>query len=134
MLASHREPQQRSAPSRRPGRAQRSDSGAWQRARRVALLAAAIALIPGVVSYARMLAQRSDSSVGIRTVEWLRDNGARGLVNDVESIYYSLNAPAKGGPQLRALPAQAAVTAPTAVRHRTHFYRPRRIAPVIHPV
>jgi len=133
MLASHREPQQRSAPSRRPGRAQRSDSGAWQRARRVALLAAAIALIPGVVSYARMLAQRSDSSVGIRTVEWLRDNGARGLVNDVESIYYSLNAPPKGGPQLHALPAQAAVTAPTPVRQRIHFFRPRRIAPVVHP-
>ena len=85
--------------------------------------------------------QRSDSSLGIRTVEWMRDNGARGLVNKVENWYYSLNAPSTGGPALRSLPAQAGVFGGTGtaagsritVRHRVHHYRPPRIAPIIHP-
>jgi hypothetical protein len=83
------------------------------------------------------MAQPSDSSLGIRTVEWLRDNGARGLVNTVENWYYSLNAPAKGGPALRALPAQAGVYtngAATVRRARVHHhYRPHRIPPLIQP-
>jgi Phosphodiester glycosidase len=106
----------------------------WQRIRRVALGAAAICLIPAAVSYVNALTERSNSNLGIRTVEWLRDNGARGLVNDVENIYYSLNAPAKGGPALHALPTQAGVSlAPPALRRRIHFSRPRAIKPVIHP-
>ena len=44
-----------------------------------------------------MLTQPSDSTLSIKTVEWLRDNGLRGLVNRVETIYYTLNAPATGG-------------------------------------
>ena len=76
----------------------------WRRARRIALAAALVCLIPVAVSYANMLSRRSDSSIGIRTVEWMRDNGARGLVNEVESVYYSLNAPEQGGPALHALP------------------------------
>jgi hypothetical protein len=84
---------------------------------------------------------RSDSSLGIRTVEWLRDHGARGLVNTVENWYYSLNAPAKGGPALRSLPSQAGVfagtpTAGNATATRTvHvlLYRPHRIPPIVQP-
>jgi len=38
-----------------------------------------ICLVAALVSYVGALAARSDSSIGIRTVEWLRDNGARGL-------------------------------------------------------
>jgi hypothetical protein len=107
--------------------------------RRVIMLAALFALLPGLVSYARMLTEPSDSSLGIRTVEWLRDNGLRGLVNKVESIYYTLNAPATGGPALRALPRQASVLqAGSAVAGRrarsvVHVYRPARITPIIHP-
>ena len=105
----------------------------WRRIRRVALLAAAICLIPILASYANMLGQRSDSSLGIRTVEWLRDNGARGIVTQVESWYYSLTAPATGGPALHALPKQQGAVAPVpAVRHH-HYYRPPAIAPVITP-
>ena len=66
----------------------------------------------------------------------MRDNGARGLVNQVESIYYSLNAPAKGGPGLRTLPSLAGVklNPPTAHRHAVrHYYRPPRIRPVLSP-
>jgi hypothetical protein len=79
------------------------------------------------------ISQASNSSVGIRAVEWLRDNGARGLVNQVENIYYSLNAPAKGGPALRALPRQAGVAAGRPEHHRVHHYRPPRIRPLAHP-
>jgi len=61
-------------------------------------------VLPALVSYAKMLTQPSDSSLSIRTVEWMRDNGARGLVNQIENAYYSLNAQATGGPALRALP------------------------------
>jgi hypothetical protein len=110
------------------------------RARRVALLAALLCLVPALVSYVSTMTQRSDSSLGIRTVEWMRDHGARGLVNTVENWYYSLNAPAKGGPALRALPTQAGAfggtgttTAQRVRVHRVHRYRPPSIAPVIHP-
>ena len=112
-----------------------------RRARRIALLAASLCLVPVCFSYVGAMTQRSDSSLGIRTVEWMRGHGARGLVNTVEDWYYSLNAPAKGGPALRSLPTQAGVftshgvgtgSAPT-LRVRPHFYRPSRIQPIIHP-
>ncbi len=74
------------------------------RLRRIALVAALIALIPVVFSYWGAMSEPSNSSLGIRSVEWLRDNGAAGLVASVESIYYTLTAPSKGGPTLRALP------------------------------
>jgi hypothetical protein len=110
----------------------RSDAG---RAKRVLLLTALILALPAVVSYASMLTQPSDSSLSIRTVEWLRDNGARGLVNQVENFYYSLNAPATGGPSLHALPKQAGIggTLGQARRRALAAYRPPRIRPVIHP-
>ena len=126
-------PTRRPAPPPRPKR--RVTSG-WRRARRVSLLVGALCLLVGLVSYGRMLTQRSDSSLGIRTVEWLRDNGARGLVNSVESFYYSLTAPATGGPALRRLPAQPGTLATAnRGRRRSHArdYHPPRIAPVIKP-
>ena len=76
------------------------------RLRRIALVAALVALIPVVLSYWSSMSQPSNSSLGIRTVEWLRDNGAAGLVARVESIYYTLTAPSKGGPDA-ACPAQS---------------------------
>src|SRR5581483_9706604 len=79
--------------ARRGGDGARSTS---QRVRRVLLAAA--------VSYLTTIGEPSNSTVGIRSVEWLRDHGAAGLVSKAESIYYSLNAPAKGGAALRALP------------------------------
>src|ERR1700730_12385516 len=65
----------------------------WRRARRVATIAALISLMPAAVSFAGALAKTSNSSLGIRAVEWLKDNGARGFVNTIESIWYSLTAP-----------------------------------------
>jgi hypothetical protein len=89
--------------SRRRPRARRDVAG-LARLRRVALIAALVALVPTFFSYAITMHEPSNSSFGIRTVEWLRDHGAAGLVSSVESVYYSLTAPAKGGPTLRSLP------------------------------
>jgi hypothetical protein len=97
-------------------------------------------LVPGLVSYLGALAARSDSSIGIRTVEWLRANGARGVVDDVENVYYSLSAPSKGGPALKALPRQSGAVAAIPIQipqipqiPRIRHYRPPNVAPVIHP-
>jgi hypothetical protein len=102
-----------------------------RRWRRIATLASLLCLAPALVSYVSMLTKPSDSSLSIRSVEWLRDNGARGLVNRIESIYYSLNAPATGGPALRALLKQPGTGPALAVAARA--YRPPRLRPVIHP-
>ncbi|HLI60580.1 MAG TPA: phosphodiester glycosidase family protein [Solirubrobacteraceae bacterium] len=103
--------------------------------------------IPVLVSYASMLTARSDSSLSVRTVEWLRAHGARGLVDTIETFYYTLSAPSKGGPTIKALPHQAGVAssggsgagasrAGAASRHPHHpapVVRPAPIKPVIHP-
>ena len=100
-------------------------------------LAAVLMLVPVLVSYVQMLGQTSDSSLSIRTVEWLKSNGASGLINKVENVYYTLTAPATGGPALKTLPHQAGLAQTGggggARRVRQHFYRPRRIRPVISP-
>jgi Phosphodiester glycosidase len=112
-----------------------------QRLRRIVLVAALVALIPAAVSYLSTISGPSNSSLGIRTVEWLRGHGAAGLVSKVESIYYSLTAPAKGGPALRALPS---VGYAGASGHRLAgrvagtpialpSYRPPRVGPLLQP-
>jgi hypothetical protein len=108
--------------------------------RRIALIASVVTLIPAVFSYVDTMAEPSNSSLGIRSVEWLRDHGAAGIVSQVESIYYSLTAPSKGGPTLRALPqigygaaAQARAQRLRARRLAAAIYRPPRVAPLIHP-
>ena len=110
------------------------------RGRRIALIAALIALIPAVFSYVETMAEPSNSSLGIRSVEWLRDHGAAGLVSKVESAYYSLTAPSKGGPTLKALPevgygtaAERAYARRLAAQRLAAAEGPRRVAPLIHP-
>ncbi len=133
------------APAREPYAAARGRRGAFvgqspsgtprgglRRARRVLLAAAGLCLIPAVVSYLQMLSQPSNSSLSIRSVEWMRDNGARGIVNQVESTYYALTAPSTGGPALRALPKQPG-SAAAAPHHTLHDYRPPQIRPLISP-
>jgi hypothetical protein len=96
-------------------------------------VAAGIALIPVLVSYVSAMLERSDSSLSIRTVEWIRDNGARGIVTSVENLYYTLTAPSRGGPQLHRLPNQAGVVHSSASARKVHYYRPPNIRPIIHP-
>ena len=99
-----------------------------RRLRRVLLVAFVCLLVPVVFSYVTTMLKPSNSSLGIRSVEWLRDHGAARLVADVESVYYSLNAPAKGGPQLKALPKVGLAASP-ALRAKV-LERPRRIRPL----
>jgi hypothetical protein len=111
---------------------------AARRARRVLATAALLVLLPAGISFLATLAEPSNSSAGIRSVEWLRDHGAAGLVAKVESIYYSLTAPAKGGPALRALPhvgiaASGGSAAGAAGRRAPLVDRPPRIVPLAHP-
>jgi hypothetical protein len=102
------------------------------RIRRVLIAAAVLALIPAGISYLSALGGPSNSSVGIRSVEWLRDHGAAGIVAKVESIYYSLTAPAKGGAALRALP-HVGLGASTAAGAAGVVDRPAAIKPLTQP-
>ncbi len=111
-----------------------------RRVRRTAALAAVLVLLPALVGYVSAMLGRSDSSLGIRTVEWLTDNGGRGLVDRVEAFYYSLTAPGKGGPGLKKLPKQVGVAVATStattshrMRRRVPHYDPPAIAPILHP-
>jgi hypothetical protein len=94
-------------------------------------MAAVVSLIPALVSLGKAMSEQSNSSSGIRFVEWVRDNGARGLVNRIENLYYSLNAPAKGGPRLHKLPGQAGALAAAAGASKVHYYQPPPIKPLV---
>ncbi len=107
-------------------------NSAAMRLRRILLVASVTMLIPAAFSYVAAIGRTSNSSLGIRTVEWLRDNGGAGLVAKVESIYYSLTAPSKGGPTLRALPKVGVGGAPRVVKLAKE-YRPPRVQAMLHP-
>jgi hypothetical protein len=66
----------------------------------------------------------SNSNFTIRSFEWLRDHGAAQIASQIESFYYSWNAPATGGAALRKLPLAARTV--TAVH-------PRDLAPLVRP-
>ena len=100
------------------------------RLRRIALVAALVVLVPASVSYVNAMRQPSNSSLGIRTVEWLRDHGGAGLVAKVESVYYTLTAPSKGGPTLSALPQVGVAGGAAALASE---FRPPRVHPILHP-
>jgi hypothetical protein len=98
------------------------------RARRIVVLTALILIVDLVVSFWGAMAGPSNVSLGVRAVEWLRDNGAAGVVSDIERIYYSVNAPATGGPPLKRLPSVGA-----GARALLASDAPASIPPVITP-
>jgi hypothetical protein len=100
--------------------------------RRVALVAALLALLPAAIGYWHTMSETSNASLSIRSVEWLRDNGAAGLVANVESLYYTLTAPSKGGPTLRALP-KVGYGAASIGRRSLVAERPARVTAFLHP-
>ncbi|MBV9941067.1 MAG: phosphodiester glycosidase family protein [Solirubrobacterales bacterium] len=86
--------------------------------------------------------QPTSVSWNVRSVEWVRHEVPFGnwLIDEVEQVYYSWNAPKKGGPQLKSLPA-VGLTPPlvraarSANAHRHAAAWPRRIKPVFpHPL
>jgi hypothetical protein len=118
----------------RPG-PRRRRSPRHRRIRRIATTASLLALLPALISYVSTMSGRSDSSFSIRSLEWVTSNGGRGLVNRIETIYYSLSAPSKGGPALKQLPNQpGTATAGRGARpHVVRHYEPPNIKPVIKP-
>jgi hypothetical protein len=81
-------------------------------------------LVPILISYGTTLAGPSNSSFTIRSFEWLRDHGAASIASQIESVYYSMNAPSTGGTALKALPLGARTAAAV---------HPRDISPIIRP-
>ena len=119
-------PPVRSSPTR--DRAYRRPSTLRLRARRIVVLTALIVLLDLVVSFWSAMGVPSNVAFGVRAVEWMRDNGAAGIVSDIENVYYSLNAPATGGPPLKRLPRVG-----SDAHVRVASYAPPPIAPEITP-
>jgi len=69
------------------------------------LLGLIVLLSPVLYSYITTMLQPSSLPLGVRSVEWLRNNHGNWLVDEAEHVYYSWKAPSKGGPQLKSLPA-----------------------------
>jgi len=115
-------------------RQERREAEARRRRRRRrfgALLAVVVLLSPALYSYTTTMLQPSSLPLGVRSVEWLRNNHGNWLVDETERIYYSWKAPKKGGPQLQALPA---VGLGVTARRRNAAWPPR-IKPVFaHPL
>jgi hypothetical protein len=91
-----------------------------RRRRRLIVVAVVLALLsPVFYSYVSTMVQPSSLPLGIRTVEWLRQNHGNWLVDEAESIYYRWKAPKKGGPQLKVLPAVGSQTPAAPLRHNS---------------
>jgi Phosphodiester glycosidase len=88
-----------------------------RRRRRRILIAAPflVVLSWAIVSYTVWILQPSSLPWSVRSVEWVRQEVPFGnsMVDEGERIYYSLNAPKKGGPPLRRLPRVGLSQPPT---------------------
>ncbi len=98
-------------------------------------------LLWAAISYTVYMTMPTSMTWSERSAEWVRADVPFGnwMVDEGEHIYYTLNAPRKGGPQLKALPHVQAVvaTAPSRPRPRRHrrSYRPPRIKSIFpHPL
>lgn len=98
------------------------------RIRRILALTLLMSLAWFAIAFANAMTAASNSPLGVRAIEWLRDNGAAWLVSDFESLYYSWNAPGTGGPGLRRLPKVGLSSS-----QPSGAGRPAPIAPVIRP-
>lgn len=103
------------------------------------MLALAISLVPAAISWFGHVNGPRNVGIGVATVEWVRAHGGNPLVSEIENIYYTLNAPSKGGPALKKLPqvgvadAEAEAKAGAEGEADSAAYRPPPIKPVIHP-
>ncbi len=96
-----------------------------------------------IVSYTAWMLEPTSETWNVRSVEWVRHRVPFGnwIVDEIEHVYYTWNAPKKGGPQLKALPA-VGVNLPILSRLRAEAHRravaaalPPRIKPVFpHPL
>ena len=103
--------EQEKAAGRGRGTPKRSRARVWLRVGIVVVLVAL--LVPVGVSYVHALNRAGTDTVGVRTVEWIRDNGGNGIVNTVERWWYTNNPPPTGG-KPKAIKVQQTITAPPA--------------------
>jgi hypothetical protein len=82
------------------------------RLRRLLALVILVLLSPAIYSYTTTMLKPSSLPLWPRSVEWLRQHNGNWLVDQVEHYYYGWKAPAKGGPQLKSLPAVGLGVAP----------------------
>jgi hypothetical protein len=101
------------------------------RRRRVsaAIVVVLVLLAPVAYSYTSTMLRPSSLPLGVRSVEWVRTHHGAWIVNTAERLYYSWNAPSRGGPALRTLPHVGAAAVPSRVR----VYRPKAIRPLVLP-
>jgi len=112
-------------------RERRREAAARRRRRRRRLLFATPILgllCWAIASYAIWMLEPTSMRFGARSVEWVRAEVPFGnsLVDEVEHVYYSANAPKKGGPAPKSLPA-VGLSLP---RRRKVAAWPRPIKPV----
>jgi hypothetical protein len=91
-------------------RKRRRDPAARRRRRRRRLFVGAVLVVlavPTLVSYTNYMLEPTSMTFSERSTEWVRNDVPYGnwLVDEIEHIYYTANAPKKGGPQLKSLPA-----------------------------
>ena len=117
--AAHREERRRKAAARR-------------RRRRVLLVLGVLLVLlsPAIYSYAHWMLRPSSTPFFANSVEWVRADVPFGnqVVDQIEHLYYSWNAPSKGGPQLTSLPQTG--QAPGSSERTAAM--PPRIKPVFH--
>ena len=101
--------------------------------RRVALLATTICLLPTAVSFIGTMSEPHNVGLGVVSVEWMRAHGGNGIVSQIEDWYYTLTAPSKGGPPLRALPRIGVASGAAISTSSATAYRPPPIQPLIQP-
>src|SRR5215469_1157391 len=78
-----------------------------RRLRRILIAAPFLVLLSwAVVSYTAWILQPTSEQWSARSAEWVRSDVPFGnwMVDEGEHIYYTANAPKKGGPQLKSLP------------------------------
>jgi len=114
-------------------REERRRKAAARRRRRRGLLVLGVLLVllsPAIYSYADWMLRASSTPFFANSVEWVRADVPFGnqVVDEIEHIYYTWNAPSKGGPQLTSLPQTGQASGSS---ERTAAMPPR-IKPVFH--
>jgi len=108
-----------------------------RRRRRIAIAVfLLIFFIPAIYSWASTMGKPSSLPMGIRTIEWVRENHGAWFVNTVERYYYTWTAPKKGGPGIKKIPTVGLKNdngRPKPKPSEKPAYQPPDIKPVIRP-
>ena len=120
------------AEARKISRAQARRKRRNRRIRRTIGVFALVTLSVVGWSLGHALTRPGNDPLGTKFVEWVRDHGGGGAVNQIEAWWYSGHQPPKGGTPKGGIPK---VAAPVAVRTRAHVTpRPTLISSLPNPV